>query len=100
MYYYPTDPFTISEPYNQEISEFYVVRGRRTTDFEAPKLGKGPSGNTNLHFAIFAPKNSIDVSGQANFLKQNKNDIFLLKSNEILRTRSFMNSKFIDRRFM
>ena len=35
---YPTGPFTIFEPQDQEIAEFYVVRERRTIDFEAPKL--------------------------------------------------------------
>ena len=34
----PTNPFTISEPQDQEIVEFYVVQERRATDFVAPKL--------------------------------------------------------------
>ena len=34
----PTNPFTILEPRDQEISKFYVVRERRATDFETPKL--------------------------------------------------------------
>ena len=42
----PTDPFTISEPRDQEIVDFYVVQDRRTTDFEAQKLRKGRSGQT------------------------------------------------------
>ena len=33
--YLPTYPFTILEPHDQEIGEFYI---ERTTDFEAPKL--------------------------------------------------------------
>ena len=41
---HPTSPFTILEPQNPWIDEFYVVRERRTTDFEHPKLGKGSSG--------------------------------------------------------
>ena len=35
---YPTDPFTILEPQNQEISEFHVVQEERATDFEDQKL--------------------------------------------------------------
>ena len=35
---YPTDPFTILEPRDQEIAEFYFVQERRATDFEARKL--------------------------------------------------------------
>ena len=34
----PTGFFAISEPRGQGIGEFHVVQGRRTTDFEAPKL--------------------------------------------------------------
>ena len=34
---YPTDPFTILDPQNQEINEFYIVQERRTTDFKALK---------------------------------------------------------------
>ena len=41
---YPTNPFTILEPHDQEIGEFYLVRELRATDFEAPKLWKGFSG--------------------------------------------------------
>ena len=40
----PTNPFIILEPRDQEIGEFYVVEERRATDFEAPKLWKGSSG--------------------------------------------------------
>ena len=32
------------EPRDQEISEFYVVQERGTTDFEAPWMWKGQSG--------------------------------------------------------
>ena len=41
---YPTIPFTIEEPQDQEIDEFHVVQERCATDFEAPKLWKGSSG--------------------------------------------------------
>ena len=37
----PTGPFTIFEPYDQEIGDFYVAQKRRRTDFEASKLRKG-----------------------------------------------------------
>ena len=40
---FPTNPFTIAEPHDQEISEFYVVEEHRVTDFEPPKLWKGSS---------------------------------------------------------
>ena len=40
----PTEPFTILEPYDQEIGELYLVQERRVTDFEASKLRKGSSG--------------------------------------------------------
>ena len=52
---YPTGPFTISEPRNQEIGEFYVVQGRRTTYFEASKLWKGGSGSASACFTCFCP---------------------------------------------
>ena len=42
--YNPTNPFTNLKPHNQEIGEFSVVQGRRTTDFEAPYLRKCRSG--------------------------------------------------------
>ena len=35
---YPTGPFTILEPKDQEIAKFYAAKERRATDFEAPKL--------------------------------------------------------------
>ena len=44
VFHFPTNPFTILEPRDQEIGEFYLVQERRATDFEAPKLGKGSSG--------------------------------------------------------
>ena len=34
----PTSLFTILEPHDQEIDEFYVVQEGRTTDFKASKL--------------------------------------------------------------
>ena len=39
-----THPFTVLEPQNQEIGEFYVDQESRSTDFEAPKLRKGRLG--------------------------------------------------------
>ena len=44
LYHIPTDTFTIPEPQDHEIGEFYVVQKRRATDFKAPKLWKGRSG--------------------------------------------------------
>ena len=41
---FPTDIFTIPEPQDQEIGEFFVVQERRATDYEAPKLWKGRLG--------------------------------------------------------
>ena len=40
LYYmlYPTNPFTILEPRDQEIGQFYVVQKRHAVDFKAPKL--------------------------------------------------------------
>ena len=35
---FPTNPFTISEPQDQEIDEFYEVLERRAMDFKARKL--------------------------------------------------------------
>ena len=34
----PTNPFTVLEPQDQEIGEFYVAQECRVTDFGAPKL--------------------------------------------------------------
>ena len=42
---YTTSPFTILEPRNSWIDEFYVVQERRETDFEVSKLLKSSSGN-------------------------------------------------------
>ena len=42
---YPTNPFTVLEPRDQEIDKFYLVQERRATDLEAPKLGKSSSGS-------------------------------------------------------
>ena len=44
LWSYPTNPFSILEPQDQEIGEFYVVQERRATDLKAPKLWKGSSG--------------------------------------------------------
>ena len=39
LYYsVPTNPFTILEPQDQEIGEFYVVQKLLATDLEAPKF--------------------------------------------------------------
>ena len=46
VYAYPTGPFTISEPQDQEVVEFYVVQKCRATDAEVPGLQKGWSGST------------------------------------------------------
>ena len=43
----PTSPFTILEPQNPWINEFYVVQKRRATDFKATKLWKDSSGSNN-----------------------------------------------------
>ena len=39
-YCFTTRLFTILEPQDQEIGRFYVVKNRRSTDFEAQKLYK------------------------------------------------------------
>lgn len=40
MLSHPTFPFTVQEPRDQEMGEFYVVKKCLATDFEAPKLQK------------------------------------------------------------
>ena len=45
----PRNPFSILEPQDQEIREFYVVQERRATNFEAPKLWKGSSGSRYMY---------------------------------------------------
>ena len=35
---YPTNPFTILGPQDQESGEFYEVHERRATDFAAPEM--------------------------------------------------------------
>ena len=40
----PDLPFQIFKPIDQEIGDLFTVQECRTTDFEAPKLGKVPSG--------------------------------------------------------
>ena len=42
--YCPTSPFTVLEPQNPWIDEFYVVQKRLAPDFKAPKSWKGSSG--------------------------------------------------------
>ena len=44
----PTNHFTILEPQDQEIGEFYLVQERRGTDFKAPKSWKDSSGQYGL----------------------------------------------------
>ena len=51
-YIYPTSPFTILEPQDQDIVEFYVVQERRATDFKAPKLWKGLSGASSTELRM------------------------------------------------
>ena len=43
MVTFPTDPFSISEPQDQEIVEFYAVQESLVIVFEALKLWKGQS---------------------------------------------------------
>ena len=43
---FPTSLFTVLEPQNPWIDEFYVVQERLATNFKASKLGKGSSGYT------------------------------------------------------
>ena len=45
---YPTNRFTILEPNDQEIGEFYVAKKRRATDFEIPKLWECSLGRRGL----------------------------------------------------
>ena len=49
----PTRPFTISEPQDRAIGEFYVVQEGRVTDFQAPKLLKSRSGSSFFLPEIF-----------------------------------------------
>ena len=49
---FPTNPFPILAPRDQEIGELYVVQDRRATDFEATKLWKGSSGDFNKWITI------------------------------------------------
>ena len=39
MYNFPTRPFEILEPLDQEIAEFYVANECRAADYQASKLG-------------------------------------------------------------
>ena len=41
----PTYPFTVLEPRDQEIGEFYAIQERCATDWEAPQLYKGRVGS-------------------------------------------------------
>ena len=41
---FPTDPFAVWKPRDQEIEEIYTVQERRATDLYASKLWKGWSG--------------------------------------------------------
>ena len=41
-------PITILEPHYQKRGELYAVQEHRTTDFEAPKMLKGPSVSVSL----------------------------------------------------
>ena len=44
--HFPMSPFTVLEPQNPWIDQFYVVQERRATDyFKASKLCKGSSGS-------------------------------------------------------
>ena len=53
---FPTRPFTILEPQNSWIDEFYVGQERWLTDFKAPKLWKGSSGcKLNVYDVMYVP---------------------------------------------
>ena len=41
---FPTEPFAIPQPQDQEISDFGLPQIRSTSDFEAPELWKGRTG--------------------------------------------------------
>ena len=43
----PTSPFTILQPRNREIGEFYVLQECRATDLQAPRLWNGRSGQSD-----------------------------------------------------
>ena len=45
----PTSLFTILEPQNPWIDEFYIVQNRRATSFDAPILLKGSSGILDVY---------------------------------------------------
>ena len=50
---YPTDPFTIFEPQNQEIGTSYVVQERRATEFEVVKGSIGYQNPDIDKFCVF-----------------------------------------------
>ena len=64
---FPANPFTILEPEDQGIGEFYVVQERRATDFKAPELWKSSSGCTILELYNHLHK-SLKVHGSTNFV--------------------------------
>ena len=79
---FPTKPFTILEPRDQEIGEFYVVQKRRATGFEAPKLWKGSSGwaHDYLRTLVMMQRSS----NSSNWLEKNP---FMPLEEEGIRTR-------------
>ena len=68
---YPTGPFMILEPQNQEICKFDVVPKRDTMDFEASKLRKGRSG-VSLFFPGADMHGSKSSSGFLTMQENNK----------------------------
>ena len=52
QFVYQTSPFTILESQNPWIDELYVVQECRSTDFKAPKLWKGSSGNSAIYYDV------------------------------------------------
>ena len=75
---YPTGPFAISEPQDQEIGEFYVVQKRRATDFDDPKTSKGRSGGVKcLKIFSFLPRRrSVSANASLSSSAINNRDFF------------------------
>ena len=69
----PTDPFTILEPRDQDIGEFYEVHERRKTDFEATNLWKSLSGaSTDVCNEFWIIEWSVSLLSEVKIIKKLK----------------------------
>ena len=75
LFKYPTSPFTILEPQNPWIGEFYAVQERRATDKKGSKIVKGLVG--------YVYKENYTEDSRLDGFKFSPGKVFCLSWNEV-----------------